>query len=207
MKTSTVWEYMVHVENRLNEEMDRVSSYLDSSSSKALINTVERNMIKVHVNTLLEKSFDHLMDEDRKSDLKRMYGLFHRVGSLESMRNSFSVYVKRKGNMVVQDEERDKDMVKTLLELKQRLDGLVRDALSSNEDFDRALRDAFEDFINCRENRPAELIAKYIDSQLRSGNKGGSEVEVETLLDRVMVLFRFINGKDVFEAFYKKDLA
>jgi cullin-4 len=30
---------------------------------------------------------------------------------------------------------------------------------------------------------------------------------LETLLDRVMVLFRYINGKDVFEAFYKKDLA
>ena len=30
---------------------------------------------------------------------------------------------------------------------------------------------------------------------------------MERLLDRIMVLFRFIHGKDVFEAFYKKDLA
>lgn len=30
---------------------------------------------------------------------------------------------------------------------------------------------------------------------------------MEALLDRVMQLFRSINGKDVFEAFYKKDLA
>lgn len=30
---------------------------------------------------------------------------------------------------------------------------------------------------------------------------------MEQLLDRVMVLFRSIHGKDVFEAFYKKDLA
>ena len=30
---------------------------------------------------------------------------------------------------------------------------------------------------------------------------------METVMDRVMVLFRYINGKDVFEAFYKKDLA
>ena len=26
-------------------------------------------------------------------------------------------------------------------------------------------------------------------------------------MDKIMVLFRFIHGKDVFEAFYKKDLA
>ena len=31
--------------------------------------------------------------------------------------------------------------------------------------------------------------------------------ELERLLDKIMVLFRFIHGKDVFEAFYKKDLA
>lgn len=34
-----------------------------------------------------------------------------------------------------------------------------------------------------------------------------SEEELERLMDKVMILFRFINGKDVFEAFYKKDLA
>lgn len=27
---------------------------------------------------------------------------------------------------------------------------------------------------------------------------------MERLLDKIMVLFRFIHGKDVFEAFYKK---
>ncbi|CAB4015420.1 cullin-4A isoform X1, partial [Paramuricea clavata] len=34
-----------------------------------------------------------------------------------------------------------------------------------------------------------------------------TEEELEKLLDKIMVLFRFIQGKDVFEAFYKKDLA
>jgi cullin-4 len=51
-----------------------------------------------------------------------------------------------------------------------------------------------------------------------SGSAGGSTVTVSTagaasgeeldaLLENVMVLFRCIHGKDVFEAFYKKDLA
>jgi len=32
-------------------------------------------------------------------------------------------------------------------------------------------------------------------------------VEFDALLDKLMEIFRYINGKDVFEAFYKKDLA
>ena len=46
--------------------------------------------------------------------------------------------------------------------------------------------------------------AKFIDGKLRAGNKEATEDELERLLDKIMVLFRFINGKDVFEAFYKK---
>ena len=46
-----------------------------------------------------------------------------------------------------------------------------------------------------------------MDEKLRSGNKEASEEELEKILDRLLILFRFIHGKDVFEAFYKKDLA
>merc|ERR1712001_693455 len=55
--------------------------------------------------------------------------------------------------------------------------------------------------------KPAELTAKFVDSKLKAGNKEASEEELEKLLDKIMVIFRFIHGKDVFEAFYKKDLA
>lgn len=49
--------------------------------------------------------------------------------------------------------------------------------------------------------------AKAVDARLRAGNKEASEEELEKMLDRLLILFRFIHGKDVFEAFYKKDLA
>ncbi|VDM10103.1 unnamed protein product [Wuchereria bancrofti] len=76
-----------------------------------------------------------------------------------------------------------------------------------NEKFIQAEKDSFDYFINTRPNKPAELVAKFMDSKLRSGNKGATEEEMENLMDEVIVLFRFIQGKDVFEAFYKKDLA
>ncbi|XP_048369768.1 cullin-4B [Sphaerodactylus townsendi] len=49
--------------------------------------------------------------------------------------------------------------------------------------------------------------AKYVDSKLRAGNKEATDEELEKMLDKIMIIFRFIYGKDVFEAFYKKDLA
>ncbi|VDN25866.1 unnamed protein product [Gongylonema pulchrum] len=51
------------------------------------------------------------------------------------------------------------------------------------------------------------IYPKFVDSKLRSGNKESTEEELETLMDDVIMIFRFVQGKDVFEAFYKKDLA
>jgi cullin 4 len=80
-------------------------------------------------------------------------------------------------------------------------------------------------------SKPGEMIAKYVDLLLRGGSKAIPEAlvkkpstaevaeeedendardedeEVNTQLDQVLDLFRFVNGKAVFEAFYKKDLA
>lgn len=84
---------------------------------------------------------------------------------------------------------------------------------------------------NTDNSKPGEMIAKYVDMLLRGGAKviptqlssiktsAGADddeaddvaidedSEVNNQLDQVLDLFRFVHGKAVFEAFYKKDLA
>ena len=64
----------------------------------------------------------------------------------------------------------------------------------SLELFSNALKEAFESFVNSRRNRPAELIAKYVDGKLRAGSKSGyvDEEEMERTLDAVLTLFRCV---------------
>lgn len=83
-------------------------------------------------------------------------------------------------------------MVELLLEFKKRLDQVLEVAFQKNEAFANAQKDSFENFINQRQNKPAELIAKFIDAKLKAGNKGQTDDELETVLDRALLLFRFI---------------
>lgn len=74
--------------------------------------------------------------------------------------------------------------------------------------------------------RVSELLAKYVDLCLRSSKKISAataaaassttsssksslfdSTDPEHLLEKIMSLFRFLQSKDVFEAFYKRDLA
>ena len=111
------------------------------------------------------------------------------------------------GRILVIDPEKDEKMVDELLNFKEKLDRFVQECFHNNERYSNILKDSFEHFINQRVNKPGELIAKAVDARLRTGNKEASEEELEKILDKLLFLFRFIHGKDVFEAFYKKDLA
>ncbi|XP_017356648.1 cullin-4A [Cebus imitator] len=146
MQEREVPEYLNHVSKRLEEEGDRVITYLDHST----------------------QTF---------------------------------------GTAIVINPEKDKDMVQDLLDFKDKVDHVIEVCFQKNERFVNLMKESFETFINKRPNKPAELIAKHVDSKLRAGNKEATDEELERTLDKIMILFRFIHGKDVFEAFYKKDLA
>nr|CAH0101883.1 unnamed protein product [Daphnia galeata] len=208
MQEREVPEYLAHVDKRLHEENERLLHYLDHSTKRALISTVEKQLIGEHLVQILQKGLDALVEENRISDLKLMFSLLSRVkNGPQELNLNFCTYVKKRGRTIVIDPEKDKTMVQELLDFKEKLDNIVVTCFGRNEKFVNSLKESFENFVNQRLNKPAELIAKFVDSKLRAGNKESTEEEMERLLDKIMVLFRFIHGKDVFEAFYKKDLA
>ena len=47
----------------------------------------------------------------------------------------------------------------------------------------------------------------HCDDLLTQALKGSNEDEVDAMLDRVMMLFRYLQEKDVFEKYYKQHLA
>uniref|UniRef100_A0A7N6AZ03 Cullin-4A n=1 Tax=Anabas testudineus TaxID=64144 RepID=A0A7N6AZ03_ANATE len=208
MQERDVPEYLHHVARRLDEENDRIVSYLDQSTQKPLISCVEKQLLGEHMTAILQKGLSTLLDENRVTELAVLYQLFSKVkGGLSTLLQFWRDYIKSFGGEIVCTPEKDKDMVQELLDFKDKMDNVAQSCFARNEGFINAMKEAFEAFINKRPNKPAEFIAKYVDSKLRAGNKEATEEELERILDKIMIIFRFIHGKDVFEAFYKKDLA
>ncbi|KAK7138028.1 hypothetical protein R3I94_013609 [Phoxinus phoxinus] len=208
MQEREVPEYLHHVNKRLEEEADRVITYLDQSTQKPLIATVEKQLLGEHLTAILQKGLNNLLDENRIQDLSLLYQLFSRVrGGVQVLLQHWVEYIKVFGSTIVINPEKDKTMVQELLDFKDKVDHIIDVCFMKNEKFVNGMKEAFETFINKRPNKPAELIAKYVDSKLRAGNKEATDEELEKMLDKIMIIFRFIYGKDVFEAFYKKDLA
>ncbi|KAJ0729472.1 putative cullin protein, neddylation [Helianthus annuus] len=205
--------YLKKAEKRLNEEIERVSNYLDARSEVKITNVVEKEMIESQMTRLVHMENSGLVNmivDDKYDDLGRIYNLFRRVpNGLMLIRDVMNSHIRETGKQLVTDPERVKDpveFVQRLLDEKAKHDKIVNLAFNSDKTFQNALNSSFEYFINLNVRSP-EFISLFVDDKLRRGLKGASEEDVEIILDKVMVLFRYLQEKDVFEKYYKQHLA
>uniref|UniRef100_A0A5B7AK31 Cullin family profile domain-containing protein n=1 Tax=Davidia involucrata TaxID=16924 RepID=A0A5B7AK31_DAVIN len=206
-------DYLKKAERRLNEEIERVSHYLDAKSEAKITNVVEKEMIANHMLRLVHMENSGLVNmllDDKYEDLGRMYNLFRRVpNGLSTIRDVMTSHIRDTGKQLVTDPERLKDpveFVQCLLDEKDKYDKIISLAFNNDKTFQNALNSSFEFFINLNSRSP-EFISLFVDDKLRKGLKGVSEEDVEIVLDKVMMLFRYLQEKDVFEKYYKQHLA
>ncbi|XP_050939867.1 cullin-3A-like isoform X2 [Cucumis melo] len=206
-------DYLKKAERRLNEEIERVSHYLDARSEPKITSVVEKEMIESHMQRLVHMENSGLVNmfvDDKYEDLGRMYNLFRRVpNGLSIVRDVMTSYIRDTGKQLVTDPDRIKDpvdYVQRLLDLKDKYDKVISLAFNNDKTFQNALNSSFEYFINLNARSP-EFISLFVDDKLRRGLRGVSEEDIEIVLDKVMMLFRYLQEKDVFEKYYKQHLA
>lgn len=151
------------------------------------------------------------VDRDRIADLKTTYDLFSRVpSSVSHLRDALSERIRTDGRSLVRDQETASSppaaFVRGVLDLRERMSAVVEISMRNEKKAQKRMREAFEFFLNA-DARAANCLTVYVDELLRVGLRGADEQVVSRELDRVIVLFRYLSDKDVFEAYYKDHLA
>lgn len=206
VNNSSIYEYLCYTKKRIEEEKKRVLNYLDQNTGNSALELLYENLITKHIKIILGLGFVHLLDNDELKELASLYDLLTLISEgLNHLESSFTAYIIKQGTSIVMDTENDKNMIQELLDFKSKINAIVEESFANNEKFQNAVRTSFAQFINKRQNKPAELLAKYVDLKMR--RKDLPEDQTESILQSVMVLFRLIQGKDIFEAFYKANLA
>lgn len=227
--------YLQNCASQLEKESARCERFhLEISTKREIIAVIEDEMVHKCVPILTDKeSVGQLLQARDVKSLKILYSLLDRVGAAgDAIRPAWEAHITTFGSSIVTDEARVEDMVPRLLEFKHALDSMYQGPFRKNDTLGYTLRESFASFINQRRagqqsannSKPAEMIAKFVDLLLRTGTKGlpasttkemvdlvaaagDDDAQLAFQLEQVLDLFRFIHGKDVFEAFYKKDLA
>lgn len=206
--------YIKKVEQRINEEAERAKHYLDESTEDLIVKVVEKELITNHMKTIVEMENSgvvHMLKNQKTEDLARMFRLFNRVPEgLKTMVDCVSQYLREQGKALVTEEDGGKgdalSFVQNLLDLKDRFDHFLYHSFSGERQFKQMIASDFEYFLNLNRKSP-EYLSLFIDDKLKKGVKGMTEQEIEQVLDKTMVLFRYLQEKDLFERYYKQHLA
>ncbi|KAG0053070.1 Cullin-3 [Gryganskiella cystojenkinii] len=219
-------EYMRKVENRLEEEQLRCSHYLTEKTEPKIRLIVEQEMIEKHLRTVIEMEnwgLKQLLINSRLEDLDRMYRLFARVPEgWKELQAGVAEYITDCGkaiNMNVNSSNIDPvdkgtpigvalalKWVQDVLDLKDRMNAILSAAFAKNKSFETAINQAFERFINLNAKAP-EFMSLFIDNKLKKDFKGKSDDEIDDILNKTTMLFRFLSDKDIFERYYKQHLS
>lgn len=201
-------DYLKFAEKRLDEEEKRANSYLESSTVRPMLTICEKKLIGDHLLSIASRGLNSMMVDNRVDDLQRLYRVFDRdTGGLNALKEELNRYVRSQGSAIVVNPDKDMTMVVEMLEFKATVYSIWKSCFASQSSLHSTIQDALQYIINVRKNRPAELIAKYVDLLMKTGNKTVDDAALDKKLDEVMSIFRLIHGKDVFEKFYKQDLA
>ena len=237
-----IGQYVQQAKDLFASESSRCDSFdLDKSTQRQLVTQMEDIVVAGQCKRMTTiKDFAELLSNYQFDFIRDLFELLQRKSLGEKLRPAFEANIKSMGSAIVFDEKRVSDMVVRLLHFKRQLDTVWTSCFKKHQSLGYGLKEAFEDFINKTEktkitwdtdnDKPGEMIAKYLDMILRGGvkaipqnpeemkqaNAEDEEADDEELdedeqmnkqLDQVLELFRFVHGKATFEAFYKKDLA
>ncbi|UJR37526.1 hypothetical protein I4U23_030228 [Adineta vaga] len=219
---NSVTEYLKKVvAQRLDEEVHRVQSYLHSSTLAALIKRVEDVLIRDQLDAIYNEAKTLLRDE-KHSDLALLYKLVNRVPNAtlelkriveDHIRQMGIDAIDRVSGTAINDP---KLYVETILDIHTKFFKLVQVSFSSEQGFTAALDKACGKFINNNAvttaagntTKSPELLARYCDALLRRGTKAVEETDLEEKFNQIMVVvFNYVEDKDVFQKFYGKMLA
>uniref|UniRef100_A0A1I8M276 Cullin family profile domain-containing protein n=1 Tax=Musca domestica TaxID=7370 RepID=A0A1I8M276_MUSDO len=207
--------YLRKVEQRILEESSRAALYLDKDTEPRIVKVVEDELIKKHMRTIVEMENSgvvYMIKNSKTEDLACTYKLFSRLKDegMKVIADTMSAYLREQGRMLVKEEENGNTnpitFVQNLLDLKDRFDQFLHHSFNNDRLFKNVISSDFEHFLNLNSKSP-EYLSLFIDDKLKKGGKGMSEQEIEVILDKTMVLFRFLLEKDVFERYYKTHLA
>ena len=213
-------EYRAVVLDWLEREKRRCQKYLHKSSLEIVTETRRSQILSSGHLTLLQSEVSDIFKKQGWSTLQNMYQLFKSAipdkSAIESLSHSFWKYMKERGSHELKtlfqnsknqnDTALAKNFVEWILKVQYEYSSVIKDYFDNDKVFTFSLDLALSDIVTQKEEsstktRSSKLLAIYCDFLLREKKVS------ETYIRQVVSIVKYIQERDVFQEFYRKNLA
>lgn len=225
--------YINQTASWLKLEEERCNLYLSMQSLPRLLETVRDVLIRKRLRTIMElpTGFKFWIENGQYAELKLLHDLTSLVtNSFDDAKELLNIIILEKGCEINQKSTEAMTTARTakgsgkgrgdnlnptsiaiqwveqVMALKDKYDTILVKCFANNTELRASVESSFSQFVN-QIPKVSEYLSLFIDDNLKKSLKGKSDIEVEEVLDKAVVLFRFISDKDLFETYYKAHFA
>lgn len=219
LSTLSCPEYLLRAEEAIEQELGRLNSFLHNSSEEDLMREVRVEILANHQDQLLNSptGIVNMLEDNKSEDLSRLFNLYSDVDKgLIPVAKAMQQYICKLGDEYITEskEEKSKEknskhvLIQNLIALHDRFLKIVKNEFKSHREFTKAMKDAFEKFIN-EEYYTSNYLARYVNDFFRKGGIGQNfkDDELDQQMLHIVMLYGYIRDKDVFETNYQAYLA
>ena len=196
-------EYVLSQLKYLDEENERKIDYINQKYHNQIDKINYDKLIGdvMHELAEMDTGVKNMLETKKDDQLTNIYKLFKLLPrSLTEITEKFDPYIRSRGKALYENKELSKDpkkFVPELINLKKEMDNLVQECFENNADFQDVKNKAFSLFMT--KDYYAKQLSNYTDFCMRNGFKGKSQEEIENTLNDIIVLFKCLNSKLVFQ--------
>jgi len=236
LDSSSCPEYLKLAEDCVKKEENRLALYIHKSSKDELMTATRDELLKNHREELLNKDsgIDRMLERtqgsegstavaEAKEDLYRLFRLYEQVDqALSYIALAVKVHVCKLGTGFINKSQelakqkgqtrsdKNHELITNLIKLHNRFLCLVKESFRGDQIFHKALKEAFEEFINMS-YFTSNYLARFANDILRKGGHAKTlmeqNLELEKTMDNVVTLYGYIRDKDIFERDYQTYLS
>ena len=236
LSTADAATFCSQARKRIKEEEERCQQTISPITESKITSVVDQEFIAAHIKNVIDMEgtgVRNMLDNDKIGDLVNVFDLISRVDPKKvALKEAVHERVIELGNEInktaqvtlssrpqprdPKDKPTDKtanqqtqaaiDWVDQIIQLKSKYDNLWDKAFKKDTTMEKALEIAFQDFIAANDRSP-EHVSLFLDEHLKRGIKDKTELEVDTVLERGILLLQYLSSTDQFETYYRKHLA
>ena len=238
--------YLYHVRATVRSEVARVEQIMLLSTMDKMAAVCHRQLLAEKLECILESSTgcEYLLEKGHTDELKLLFNLLSNVrAAMPCIATCFKNHLIKHGLKLMKDTSltkplsnenregesglKESNLTVRVLHLHEQNLRMIGQCFNGHHAFHRALKDAFEEFLNVPIQGAADIsqiITDYLDRSLRKRPRemvltwAGPDEEIQDATDLfdkglskhlcgVIHVFKYVSEKDVFAELYRKKLA
>ena len=214
---NSIDKYINYIEEILSFENYLIMYHLNEITLKPVVNKLNIILLSNNKNIIFNKYYSsngesdnnntHLILNEKYELMKKIFLLFKNIKLEEEIRKKFSDYIKKScKDIYTKFNKNFKLFFENIELLKKNIDHYITDSFLNDEKFKSTSKESLTKGMNQKPGFICDTFSKYIDNILREKADKLPLNEIKNIINEFMILFKYIENKDLFENFFIKKL-